>query len=102
MSKLLRLHLVVVFAFLSLSNSLRADLILVGHEISPAGREREIARNERFYERMDALRDQNPGRFDRAHPFYGRLLSDAAFFNKYFDRWQSHPARFEHYHPCAW
>jgi hypothetical protein len=102
MQNILRLHLIGIAAFASLSGLLRADSIRVGHELSAAAREREITHDEQLYQQMAAVRLNDPGRFDRAHPFFGLLMSDPGFFNKYYERWQSHPARFEHYHPLAW
>ncbi|MFO0893183.1 MAG: PEP-CTERM sorting domain-containing protein [Isosphaeraceae bacterium] len=80
----------------------RAGSIVVGHRISEAARQREIARNEQFFKQLSSLRESQPARFDRLHPFYGQLLTSSTFFDRYFQRWQANPARFEFYHPCAW
>lgn len=55
-------------------------------------------RNEKLYDRIVELRATDPDRFDGNYPFIGRLVSDDEFFDSLYDRWQSHPARFEHYH----
>jgi hypothetical protein len=55
-----------------------------------------------LYEQVVAERSENPHRFDRLHPILGELLTDRASFEYWLNRWQAHPARFEHYHPWFW
>lgn len=56
-------------------------------------------RDHRLYTRIVELRDTDPDRFDGRYPFIGRIVSDDQFFEKYYDRWQGHPERFEYWHP---
>ena len=79
----------------------RGSLIL-GHERSTLVQEREELRNERLYEAMVVARDHDPTRFDERHPILGELLTDHASFEYWLNRWQAHPARFEHWHPLFW
>lgn len=95
-------YLVVTFASLTLTDTLEAGSIVVGHRVSAAGRQREILRNERLFGGMATARLRDAARFDRAHPFYGQLLGNSASYSYYMWRWQLAPARFEHYHPLAW
>jgi hypothetical protein len=58
--------------------------------------------NQALYLRLVDQRDANPLVFDRKHPFYGKLFAKESVFDYWVDRWQSHEARFEHWHPCLW
>lgn len=58
--------------------------------------------NVSLYLSVVARREMNPAQFDRAHPFYGSILSNPSAFDALVARWQAHPARFEYYHPVLW
>src|SRR5262249_17219094 len=75
-----------------------------GHLHSFAGRNPadQGAREVQRYLRVVATRNANPPQFDRAHPFYGFILTHKEAFDALVARWQSHPARFEYWHPVLW
>jgi hypothetical protein len=56
----------------------------------------------RFYERVVAMRDLAPEKFDHVHPLAGRMLSDDRVYERLLDQWLAHPRRFELAHPCLW
>jgi hypothetical protein len=77
----------------------RAELIMNEAEASTLDHEQQALRDVKIYLKLMSERSHDPTAFDRHHPFYGRLMTDRAFFESWFDRWQSHPARFEYWHP---
>ena len=78
----------------------RAELIL--HEVrgSSLANEKQAVRDVKLYMKLVAQRTLNPTAFDHRRPFYGKLITDRSFFESWVNRWQSHPARFAHWHPC--
>jgi len=79
----------------------RGSLIL-GHETTSLASEREALRNEHLYEQMVDVRSHDPTQFDHLHPILGDLLTEQSSFEYWLNRWQAHPARFEHWHPRFW
>ncbi|MGD0045305.1 MAG: PEP-CTERM sorting domain-containing protein, partial [Isosphaeraceae bacterium] len=79
----------------------RGSLIL-GHETTSLASEREALRNEHLYEQMVDVRSHDPTQFDHFHPILGDLLTEQSSFEYWLNRWQAHPARFEHWHPRFW
>ena len=73
--------------------------MIVGHESTSLASEREALRNEHLYEQMVDVRSHDPTQFDDLHPILGDLLTEQASFEYWLNRWQAHPARFEHWHP---
>ena len=76
--------------------------IVLGHKYSARALERQEAHDVKFYLQMLARREHDPAGFDLHRPVIGKVLSDPAAFEYWFDRWQANPARFEHWHPCFW
>jgi len=74
----------------------------VGHETTPLASEQESLRNEHLYEHMVDVRSHDPTQFDRLHPILGDLLTERSSFEYWLNRWEAHPARFEHRHPQFW
>jgi hypothetical protein len=78
----------------------QAELILHDAKHSSLANEKQALRDVKLYLKLVAQRSENPAAFDHRRPFYGKLITDRSFFESWLDRWQSHPARFEHWHPC--
>jgi len=76
--------------------------IIPGHETTSLASEREALHNERLYEEMVDLRSHDPTQFDHLHPILGDLLTEQSSFEYWLNRWEAHPARFEHWHPWFW
>jgi hypothetical protein len=55
-----------------------------------------------LYDDLVAFRGSNPSRFDKEHPFFGKLLSDPSYMNAVVDRWEDDEERFEYWHPYLW
>jgi len=72
------------------------------HETASLTSEREALRNEHLYEQMVDLRSHDPTRFDQINPIVGDLLTERSSFEYWLNRWEAHPARFEHWHPRFW
>ena len=92
-----------VFAFLAVVWTVvpaQADLILHAGKGSSLANEKQASRDVKLYLKLVSQRSLNPAAFDHRRPFYGKLITDRSFFESWYDRWQSHPARFEHWHPC--
>jgi hypothetical protein len=69
----------------------------------PANEPEKLATaNVKLYQNLVTVRDSNPTKFDKSHPFYGRLLTDPSFANALVHRWESHEQRFEYWHPYLW
>ncbi len=76
--------------------------MIVGHETTSLASEREALRNEHLYEQMVDVRSHDPMQFDHLHPILGDLLTEQSSFDYWLNRWEAHPARFEHWHPRFW
>ena len=51
---------------------------------------------------MVDVRSHDPAQFDHLHPILGDMLTEQSSFEYWLNRWQAHPARFEHWHPRFW
>ena len=78
----------------------QAELILHDAKHSSLANEKQASRDVKLYLKLEAQRLDNPKAFDLRRPLYGKLITDRSFFDSWVNRWQSHPARFEHWHPC--